>query len=61
MTQVLADASAPGGIEPHRTRFEASDLIFIDVPKDGTTESRILANLATLALRRDPIVFFDDI
>ena len=61
VTQVLADVSAPGGIEPYRVLFEAADFIFIDGPKDGTTESRILANLATLTLRRDPIVFFDDI
>ena len=61
VTQMLADVSAPGGIEPYRALFEAADFIFIDGPKDGTTESRILANLATLTLRRDPIVFFDDI
>ena len=61
VTQLLADVSAPGGIEPYRVLFEAADFIFIDGPKDGTTESRILANLATLTLRRDPIVFFDDI
>ncbi len=61
VTQMLADVSAPGGIEPYRALFEAADFMFIDGPKDGTTESRILANLATLTLRRDPIVFFDDI
>ncbi len=61
MSQVLADVSAPGGIEPYRELFEAADFIFIDGPKDGVTEANILANLAMLSLRRDPIVFFDDI
>lgn len=61
VSQVLADISAPGGIEPYRTLFEAADFIFIDGPKDGTTESKILGNLSTLTLRRDPVVFFDDI
>ena len=61
VTQVLADISAPGGIEPYRALFEEADFIFVDGPKDGTTEPRVLANLATLTLRHDPIVFFDDI
>ncbi|CAN5842751.1 hypothetical protein BH11PSE13_BH11PSE13_16640 [soil metagenome] len=61
VSQVLADVSAPGGIEPYRALFEAADFIFIDGPKDGATEARILNNLATLTLRRDPIIFFDDI
>lgn len=59
--QVLHDISAPGGIEPHRALFESADLIFIDGPKDGHTEARILANLETLKLSPDVMVIFDDI
>lgn len=61
VTQVLHDISAPGGIEPHRALFESADLIFVDGPKDGHTEARILSNLETLELSPDVVVVFDDI
>ena len=61
VTQVLADISAPGGIEPYRALFESADFIFVDGPKDGVTEARMLANLATLDLAEHTILFFDDI
>jgi predicted O-methyltransferase YrrM len=59
--QVLHDISAPGGIEAHRALLEAADLIFIDGPKDGHTEARMLASLETLALSPGAVVVFDDI
>lgn len=59
--QVLHDISAPGGIEPHRALFESADLIFVDGPKDGHTEARILANLETLKLAPHVVIVFDDI
>ncbi|MGC4062886.1 MAG: class I SAM-dependent methyltransferase [Aquabacterium sp.] len=59
--QLLHDISAPGGIEPHRALFESADLIFVDGPKDGHTEDKILTNLATLNLSPDVLVVFDDI
>ncbi|KAF1069448.1 class I SAM-dependent methyltransferase [Variovorax sp.] len=59
--QVLHDISAPGGIEAHRALFEAADLVFVDGPKDGHTEARMLDNLATLSLPAHALVVFDDI
>ncbi len=59
--QVLHDISAPGGIASHRALFESADLIFVDGPKDGHTEARILENLATLNLAPHVVVVFDDI
>lgn len=59
--QVVADVSAPNGIEPYRALFEDADFVFIDGPKDGVTEARILLALETLHFRKSPIVMFDDI
>ena len=61
VSQVLADVSAPGGIEAHRALFESAELNFVDGPKDGTTERRILKNLETLNPRANVIIFFDDV
>jgi len=38
-----------------------ADLIFVDGPKDGTTERQLLARLAAVRFRSNPIVVFDDI
>lgn len=59
--QIIHDISTPGGIDPYRDVFNAADFIFVDGPKDGATEARILENLATLPLPKNPVVFFDDI
>ncbi|MFS2051806.1 hypothetical protein ACEN9J_00045 [Variovorax sp. Varisp41] len=59
--QVLHDISASGGVEAHRALFEAADLVFVDGPKDGHTEARMLDNLATLNLPAHALVVFDDI
>ena len=61
VSQVLANIAEPGGIEPYRALFEAADFIFVDGPKDGITEAKMLDAMATLNLKRNPIVFFDDI
>lgn len=61
VSQVLANIAEPGGIAPYRELFETADFIFVDGPKDGVTESRMLDALATLNLKRNAIVFFDDI
>lgn len=44
-----------------RALFESADLIFVDGPKDGHTEARILANLDTLKLAPHVVIVFDDI
>jgi predicted O-methyltransferase YrrM len=61
LVQEIADIAAPGVIGRYRELFEAADFIFIDGPKDGVTEPKFLAALASLDLPRSPIVMFDDI
>ena len=61
LVQEIADIAAPGAIAGFREAFEAADFVFIDGPKDGVTEPKFLAALASLELPRDPIVMFDDI
>jgi predicted O-methyltransferase YrrM len=59
--QEIADIAKPDGILPYRELFEEADFIFIDGPKDGVTEPKFIQVLASLELRRNPIVMFDDV
>lgn len=59
--QRLADISTEEGMAPHRALLESADFIFFDGPKDGVTESALLQQLASLQLKPDLVVFFDDI
>jgi predicted O-methyltransferase YrrM len=61
LAQEIADISAPGAIARYRELFEAADFLFFDGPKDGVTEPKFLAALASLELPRNPVVMFDDI
>ena len=60
LRQELDDVSGPAGLARHRELLESADFLFIDAPKDGAMEYRLLAQLETLALAQ-PIVMFDDI
>jgi predicted O-methyltransferase YrrM len=59
--QELADIGRRDGINPYRSLFEEADLIFIDAPKDGITEQLFIDAIASVGLRGNPIVVFDDI
>lgn len=61
LTQVIANVAEAEGLAPHRALFESADFIFIDGPKDGVTEPRIIRALDSLSLRAGVIVMFDDI
>ncbi len=59
--QEIADVADLSVIAGHQELFENADFIFIDGPKDGVTESNLIAALASLALPNDPIVMFDNV
>jgi len=54
----LADMAV---VEKHRDLLENADLLFIDGPKDGLTETKLFANFARLNFKRAPIFVIDDI
>ena len=58
--QEIADIGAPGVISRYADLFAEADFIFIDGPKDGVTEPKFIDALASLELKRNPVVMFDD-
>lgn len=61
LEQRIADLSDPVTCAAHRDILEAADLLFIDGPHDGETETRMIANFRQIAFRRPPLLVFDDI
>jgi predicted O-methyltransferase YrrM len=59
--QLVSDMTSPALFEEHGDRLAMAELIFVDGPKDGTTEPRLLELLAEVPFSRDPLVVFDDI
>lgn len=61
LTQVIADPASPAAIATFAPLFQKAELIFIDGPKDGVFEGRLLAHLDTIGLRPGTLLVFDDI
>lgn len=61
ITQIIANIAEPGGIAPYRDLFSEASFLFVDGPKDGTTEQGFLEALTHIDYRNDPIMLFDDI
>lgn len=61
ITQHVEDLSRPEIFARHAALLADADLLFIDGPKDRTTETALLGHLAGLRFTRRPIVLFDDI
>jgi hypothetical protein len=61
LEQRLADLSDPASFEAHRAFLQTVDFFFIDGPKNGEMEYRLLDHLRTLKFARAPIIVFDDI
>lgn len=61
VTQIIGDMASPALFAAHGASIAEAGLIFVDGPKDGTTETLFLGHLAAVAFRRAPIVVFDDI
>ncbi len=62
LAQRLADLSLPSVFARYAGMLAQAEMIFIDGPKDGTTEPRLLDNLRTIPFRPGvPLVVLDDI
>jgi predicted O-methyltransferase YrrM len=61
VTQVIADMKAADLFVQYSNAMAEAELLFVDGPKDGSTEAVFLDLLATVPFRRNPIIVFDDI
>lgn len=61
LTQHVADLSDPAVAASHGALLKSADLFFIDAPKDGVTERKLLDNFGGLGLKKGAILVFDDI
>jgi predicted O-methyltransferase YrrM len=61
LRQVICDLKDLENCRVHASLLQSSDLIFIDGPKDGIFEGRLLDNLASIGLRPHTLLVFDDI
>lgn len=61
LNQHLDNLAEEAALEKHRSLLESTDFLFIDGPKDGTTEPCLVKNLNKIKFKKPPIVVFDDI
>ena len=61
VTQVVSDMKAKTLFEKYAEEIADADLLFVDGPKDGSTEAAFLEQLSAVRFRKNPIVVFDDI
>jgi len=59
--QKLADLSNREVFQEHKDVFQEAELIFIDGPKDGIFEYKLVEYFKELNFDNNPIIFFDDI
>jgi predicted O-methyltransferase YrrM len=61
LRQVIGDIADESVLHQYADLFRRADFIFIDGPKDGRFEPRVVASLDALGLPAAPIVAFDDV
>jgi predicted O-methyltransferase YrrM len=61
LSQIIGDLGCAAAFHQHREILCNADLIFVDGPKDGLFESRLLRNFEKWGLRKSCVVIFDDI
>lgn len=61
LSQELGDLGDPETFQRHAELLSRADMIFVDGPKDGMFEQRLLDNLAHLSLRPQVLIVFDDV
>lgn len=61
LAQVVGDLSTSDVFERHKSLLSGAQLVFIDGPKDGVTEPRLLALLERLEFATPPVLVLDDI
>jgi predicted O-methyltransferase YrrM len=59
--QHLADLSKPDIFEQYRELFNKADIIFMDAPKDGTFEPKMVEQMRTLQPKDGRLLIMDDI
>lgn len=60
LKQIVADLSDDDTFEKCRDLLECAEFLFIDAPKDGIFEYRLVEKLQTVHFATTPIVLFDD-
>ncbi len=61
IVQELGDLASDAVFEKHRATLEEADMIFMDAPKDGIFEYKMLAQLAKLSPKPNKLLILDDI
>lgn len=61
LNQIIGDVGDPTVMTRHRDLFRKADLLFVDGPKDGFFEQKLLDLLSEMGLPKQPILLFDDI
>ena len=61
LAQVVCDFGSRQAVEKHADLFRTAELIFIDGPKDGVFERRLLSNFESLGVGKNTLLVLDDI
>ncbi len=61
LIQHTDDLSDPAVMQRHHALFSRAELIFLDAPKDGVMEPKLLANLQQVPFTKPPLLILDDI
>lgn len=61
LVQHVSDLSVAAEAERHAELLRSADLVFIDGPKDGVMERRLLKNFGDVGLKDGALLVFDDI
>jgi predicted O-methyltransferase YrrM len=61
LRQEVADLSDPAVFEAHRDLIQETELLFVDGPKDGVFERKLLQQLESVELDKSLLVIMDDI
>ncbi len=61
MSHEASFGADPEAVDKHRDLLAAAELIFMDGPHDGATETAMMQQLQTVAFASPPLLVFDDI
>ena len=61
LAQIVRDFGSRRAVEKYADLFHSAELIFIDGPKDGVFERRLLSNFESVGVRKNTLLVFDDI
>ncbi len=61
LAQIVCDFGSRQAVEKHADLFRSAELIFIDGPKDGVFERRLLSDFDLVGVKKNTLLVFDDI